>query len=212
MRSFFVAGTEAGCGLTAVSCRLLASLRAAGQTVAPMRPITVDAAATPAGLRSEQALELIAAADLELPYADFNPYAFESAGGAPHLAAAAAGVTIEPAVIREAFARLREQADRVLVEGPPGWLVPLDDERLTLSDLVRAMDLPVVLVVGVRSDCIGLTLLTVQRIMADGIPLVGWVANPVEPGMAGLRQEIATLERWTPVPRIDPDRPTVLGL
>lgn len=210
MRSFFVTGTDTEIGKTFVSCRLIAALKASGQRVAPMKPIASGAEATAGGLRNEDAQQLIAAAGLELPYEDVNPYCFPPPI-APHLAAAEAGVAIDLAVIRAAFERLRQRADRVVVEGVGGWLVPLGDELL-LPDLVRALDLPVVLVVGLRLGCLNHALLTARRIMDDGFPLVGWIANPIDPGMARREENVATLERWLPVPRIDPAAPRVLGL
>ena len=109
-----------------------------------------------------------------------NPVAFLDPV-APHFAAARAGQRIEIAAITRAYQQLRAQTDAVVVEGIGGWRVPFTPDSTT-ADLVRALELPVVLVVGMRLGCINHALLTVEAIAADGIPLVGWVANSLSAG------------------------------
>jgi dethiobiotin synthetase len=62
---------------------------------------------------------------------------------------------------------LDRHADFTLVEGAGGWRVPLADQA-NLSDLAIALDLPVILVVGVRLGCISHALLTAEAIARDG--------------------------------------------
>ena len=68
----------------------------------------------------------------------------------------------------------------VLVEGVGGWLAPLSDD-LDQSDLVHALDLPVLLVVGLRLGCINHARLSEHSISASGCRLLGWLGNAVEP-------------------------------
>lgn len=58
--------------------------------------------------------------------------------------------------------------------------MPLADQA-NISDLAMALDLPVILVVGVRLGCISHALLTAEAIARDGLQLVGWVANIIDP-------------------------------
>ena len=74
------------------------------------------------------------------------------------------------------------QADVVVVEGVGGFRVPLTEVHDT-ADLAFALDLPVVLVVGMRLGCISHALLTAEAIAARGLRLAGWVANRVDPDM-----------------------------
>jgi dethiobiotin synthetase len=57
------------------------------------------------------------------------------------------------------------------------------------ADLARALNLPVILVVGMRLGCLSHALLTAQAIRIAGLPLAGWVANGVDPQM-----QVATAE------------------
>lgn len=69
--------------------------------------------------------------------------------------------------------------DQVVVEGIGGWLVPISRYQ-TMADVVRALDLPVILVVNLKLGAINHALLTQQAIAASGCRLVGWVGNGVE--------------------------------
>ena len=65
------------------------------------------------------------------------------------------------------------------------------------------MHLPVILVVGMRLGCINHALLTADNIRQRGIPLIGWVANVIEPNMVSLQDNIAALAQRIPAPLLD---------
>ena len=178
-RTWFVTGTDTGVGKTLVSQALLAAFVRAGRRAVGMKPVASGCDVTAAGLRSADAVALIAAANVAVDYADVNPYAFAPAT-APHLAAADAQVQIDPAVIERHYHRLAACADEVVVEGVGGWLVPLD-EHTTMADVVQQLQWPVILVVALRLGAINHALLTSAAIEAHGCRLAGWVANAVEP-------------------------------
>jgi dethiobiotin synthetase len=79
--------------------------------------------------------------------------------------------------------------------------VPLNP-RETLSGLVQQLDLPVILVVGVKLGCINHALLTVEAMARDGVKLAGWVANQLAPDMDCYDENIATLKSLIPAPCI----------
>lgn len=191
---YFVTGTDTGVGKTLVSCALLHAFALAGKTAIGMKPI---AAGCEAGkwLDVEQ---LIAASAVSSAREWINPYALVPPI-APHIAAKQAGVTIDLVVIQQAFYALQKTADRVIVEGAGGFLVPLGD-RYDTRDLACALGLPVVLVVGLRLGCLNHALLTAQAIQASGLPLAGWVANQIDPAMASLAENIDTLQQRLAAP------------
>jgi dethiobiotin synthetase len=192
MKGVFVTGTDTGIGKTRVSVGLLHALNKAGLKSVGMKPVASGARMTPEGLRNDDALTLQAAASLKRPYELVNPYCLAPAI-APHLAAREAGVAIELAVLRGTFEKLRQGADATVVEGVGGWQVPLA-ESLELPDMVRELELPVLLVVGLRLGCLNHALLTARAIRADGLELLGWVANGIDPGFERPEANVATLE------------------
>jgi len=98
-------------------------------------------------------------------------------------------VNIEPEKILDCYARVRAQAEAVVVEGVGGFRVPLTG-RYDTADLARDLGLPVVLVVGLRLGCISHALLTAEAIAARGLTLAGWVANTVDPAMGHMAGNI----------------------
>lgn len=177
-RGWFVTGTDTGVGKTWVSQALLRALAETGKRVAGMKPIASGCSITPAGLRSTDAEDLMAAANVAAEYSDVNPYAFEPAT-APSLAARAVGAEIRLDVIRDHYNRLAARAELVVVEGVGGWLAPLDATK-TVADLAAFLELPVILVVGLRLGAVNHALLTEMAIQARGCRLSGWIANAVD--------------------------------
>lgn len=199
-RAWFIAGTDTGVGKTLVAELLLQGLRALNGSVVGMKPIASGCTDRGQGPRSDDALRLLVASTVTVPYEMANPYAFV-APIAPHIAAAEAGVAIELAAIRQCYAALRTQAGCVVVEGVGGWRVPIN-ARQTMADVAVALGCPVILVVGMRLGCLNHALLTADAVVADGLPLAGWVANTVAADMDRLAENIAALEQRLPAPRL----------
>jgi dethiobiotin synthetase len=198
---WFVTGTDTGVGKTRVAAALIAALCTRGERVAPMKPVASGCVPTKAGLRSEDALDLLAAcARYDYDYTDVNPYAF-APPVAPHLAALQARVDIRLDEILRRYARLRELASCVVVEGVGGWCVPLDATSTTV-DLARALALPVILVVGVRLGCINHALLTQESIEHAGLPLAGWVANTIDADIERFDDVVGALRERISAPLI----------
>lgn len=188
---FFVTGTDTGVGKTEVSAALLYGLAQAGLRVAAMKPVASGSEATPAGLRNDDALKLQARCSGSIPYERINPYAFEPPV-APHIAARDVGAEISLQRLEAGFRTLATEADCVLVEGVGGFEVPLGEVETT-ADLARVLDLPVILVVGMRLGCINHALLTAAAIARQGLPCAGWVANCVDPDMARMQENVDAL-------------------
>jgi len=191
MKGVFVTGTDTDCGKTAVALGLMELLRQRGKLVLGMKPVASGCDETPAGLRNPDALRLLAHGSRPVAYELVNPYAF-APPIAPHIAATRAGTAIELEVIRRAAARLGGACDLLVVEGVGGWRVPLGPS-LFVSDLPPALELPVILVCGVRLGCINHSLLSLEGIRARGARVLGWIANQVEPDMQALDENLAAL-------------------
>jgi dethiobiotin synthetase len=197
-REFFVTGTDTGVGKTLVAAALLRRLREAGLAAAGMKPVAAGSMAGPEGPANEDALLLQAESSVRHPYAAVNPWLFEPAI-APHLAAAEAGVAIDPARIVAAHARIRAGADVVLAEGAGGFLVPLDRTR-SFADLPALLGMEVLLVVGLRLGCLNHALLTAEAVDRRGLRLAAWVGNAIDPDFARRDENVATLSARLPAP------------
>jgi len=196
--SYYVTGTDTGIGKSVASAALLHALRARGLRAVGMKPVASGCESTDEGWRNEDALLLQRASDPVPAYDDVNPFALPHPL-APELAAADAGVALELAPILQAHARLAALADAVVVEGVGGWAAPLT-AALDQLDLVRALQLPVLMVVGLRLGCINHARLTARAIERDGVQLAGWIANDIDPAMARADDNFAILHRVLPAP------------
>ncbi|MDO9314612.1 MAG: dethiobiotin synthase [Burkholderiaceae bacterium] len=207
LRGCFVTGTDTEVGKTAVSAGLLHALGCHGLRVAGYKPVAAgavwcSAASGPGGhWHNEDVEALHAASNIELTRSEVCPCLLEEAC-APHLAARLEGGRIEPRVLIDGARRLMPRCDALVVEGVGGFCVPLveaeegsDAEDWGADDLACALDLPVILVVGVRLGCINHSLLTAQAITARGLRLAGWIANRVDPDMTHAQDNIDTLTR-----------------
>lgn len=196
--AFYVTGTDTSIGKTIASTALLHALRARGQRAVGMKPVASGCTREADGWRNEDALALQEASAPRPRYDDLNPYALPLPL-APELAAADAGVQLDLAPIVAAFARLRAQADVVVVEGVGGWAAPLS-ATLDQADLARALGLPVVLVVGLRLGCLNHARLSAAAIAADGLQCIGWIGNEIDPAMERIDDNMAMLRTRLPMP------------
>ncbi|MGE8345827.1 dethiobiotin synthase [Pseudomonas helleri] len=197
--AYFITGTDTDVGKTTIAAGLLYAAREAGLSTVAGKPVASGCEITSQGLRNADALALMAESSVTLTYDEVNPVAFEPPI-APHIAAREAGQVVNVQTLLAPMRHvLDQQADFTLIEGAGGWRVPLSGQD-SLSDLAQALDLPVILVVGVRLGCISHALLTAEAIACDGLQLAGWVANIIGPKTARLEENLATLAERLPAP------------
>jgi dethiobiotin synthetase len=200
-RGVFITGTDTEVGKTVVTTAMVRSLADAGHRIAVMKPVAAGADPTPDGPRNADALELMAAATAPAGYDIVNPYRLDLPAS-PHIAAEKFGIRIKLAPIVQAFGQLTRHSDLVAVEGAGGWHAPINEAE-TMADIAAALDLPVILVVGLRLGCLNHALLTAQAIEARGLTFAGWVGNHLQPRFDHAAENIATLEARLPAPLLD---------
>lgn len=194
MNRLFVTGTDTAVGKTVVSRALLQSFIQTGQSAVGYKPVARCAIKTADGLRNKDAQVLQSSSSIDLPYLAINPLAFQEEEICTH-----PGQIIDNGLLTRGLISLTQQADRVVVEGTGGWRSLMNDGR-PLSCWVVEQQLPVVLVVGIQSGCISHALLTAEAIARDGLPLVGWVANRINPGLAQYSDIIEVLQEKIAAP------------
>ncbi len=190
-KGFFVTGTDTGVGKTEITLALMSLLQEKGYRVNAMKPIAAGGTEIDGRLVNEDARRLQQQASAEVDYARVNPYVFKPAI-APSIAAQTAGVEIEINRIREEFGRVCSNADYTLVEGIGGWQVPVNRHQ-TMVDIVKLLNIPVILVVGFRLGCLNHALLTYQSIKAARMQCVAWVANTIDPKLECIQENYLTL-------------------
>jgi dethiobiotin synthetase len=197
-RDFLVTGTDTGVGKTLVAAALVRWFAGQGFRAIGMKPVAAGCELRAGILGNDDVAALLAASNVAVDEQDVNPYRF-APPIAPHIAAAQAGVRISIETIAAAYASLCRKADAVIVEGAGGWLVPLNEQD-DFSDLAGTLDLPVLLVVGMRLGCLNHAFLTAEMIQQKRLRLAGWVANRLDPQMVEFDANLEALRERLSAP------------
>jgi dethiobiotin synthetase len=209
-RGCFVIGTDTEIGKTTISAALLHLLAQDGSRAMGCKPVSAGLTVQDGESFNEDVRALREAGSVALSDDEIGPCQL-AAACAPHIAAELEGIAIDRHALLAAVRRLASRADWLVVEGVGGFRVPLA-QGWDAADLACDVGLPAVLVVGLRLGCLNHALLTAEAIAHRGLRLAGWVGNTVDPAMAHLDANIASLRQYLPapclgiVPRLD--RPT----
>ena len=209
MSPIFITGTDTDAGKTVVSAAIIKAVASQGVRAVGLKPIASGFDMIDGHLRNADVDALTDASNVYLPEKIVNRYAFQPAI-APHIAAAQEGEVLDFHAIQQDVAFAKGRADFVLVEGVGGWHVPLSDPSIgsdggvvkDIESLAQHLALPIVLVIGLRLGCINHAVLTARAIVNSGLPLLGWVANHVDPHFDRVAENITTLEALLSAPKL----------
>jgi len=181
-KGVFITGTDTGVGKTIVAAALASYLTRFGLRVGVMKPVetgveSTDQLGADARLLS-RAAKFGGDPDLISPYRFKHPIS-------PDQAASMAGVRIEHHRLLQQAEKLQEESDFLIVEGAGGIMVPLMGGYL-MADLVRDLDLPLVVVAKPTLGTINHTLLTTYAARSLNLEVCGIFINdmPNQPDTA----------------------------
>ena len=195
----FITGTDTDIGKTYISVGLLKYFNRQGLSTLGIKPLATGAKFYHQQLMNDDAIALQHASTIKLNYETINPIAFEPAI-APHIAAKHAEYSLGVNLLLEKCRMAFEcSAEVCIVEGVGGWRAPLNDKE-TMADFVKQSQLHVLLVVGIRLGCLNHAILTYEAIKRDGVTMLGWIANCIDPNMLAIQENIDTLKKWLPIP------------
>ena len=191
--SFFVTSTDTEVGKTLVSGALIIKLRETGLKSVGFKPVVAGTYIDSSHEKLNEDLETLRiASGLSSHEHSLCPYVLDVAA-APHIVAERHGISLDATIIVDAFNALAREFESVVVEGAGGFLVPLNGQE-DLGDVTQAIDLPVILVVGMRLGCINHALLTCEALQSRQLAIAGWVANTLSHEMPFLEENIQTLK------------------
>jgi len=191
LSGYFIAGTDTGVGKTRVTCGLLAALLELGVQAAGMKPVAAGESSYEFGNFNEDVVKIAAVTGQNIHDPALCRYSLVEPLS-PHISAINAGISIHIDAIRAAFDELRRRYAMVLVEGSGGWLTPINEYQ-TMADAAAALNLPIILVVGLRLGCLNHALLTSSAIRQRGLRLAGWIGNQIDPEFRALGANLETL-------------------
>ncbi len=179
MSGFFFTGTDTGVGKTLIAGAVAKALALQGKRVGVMKPFESGCRRAGKSLIPEDALFLRTMAGSRDNVTLICPYALERPL-APAIAATKQHIRIDLQKITAAFQRLSARHEVMLVEGAGGIMVPITKTHL-LIDVVRLLNLPLIVVARTTLGTINHTILTVREATRAGIPVRGIILNSVSP-------------------------------
>lgn len=185
-QGIFITGTDTGIGKTVATSLLMRALRAQGHIVHGMKPVASGCEVTVSGPVSDDAIIIQSAASTRVKYEHVNPVALVAACS-PNFSAQLENKIIDPDAVEQACKQMLEHDGIVIIEGVGGWRTPVFAQE-GMVRLVRSLQIPVLLVVGLRLGCINHALLTYEALMHDRVRFAGWMTSQVD-------QEYTTSEK-----------------
>ncbi|MFZ9614086.1 MAG: dethiobiotin synthase [Candidatus Methylopumilus sp.] len=196
MHSFFITGTDTNIGKTAITCSLIAKCIEEGFRAGGMKPVAAGCHIENGYMISDDVKKIIEVSNVDLNIKEINPYSFELPI-APHISFKSNEIDIH--LIKKYLRSFENKMDYLFIEGVGGYAVPLT-ETFTTADLVENLDIPVILVVGMKLGCINHALLTVESILNKKQKLCGWVANRIDGDMQAYEENFSFLKEKIKAP------------
>jgi dethiobiotin synthetase len=198
-KGYFITGTDTNVGKTVVTACLLALYREQGIDAGVMKPIETGVDQECSSEANSDAKFLLTISGNGDPLEEICPIRLKPTA-APLQAARITGQTLDINLILENFHRLQAKHDQMLVEGIGGLLVPLT-ANYSVSDLIRDINLPLIIVSRVSLGTLNHTLLTVKAAQETGVEIAGIILNhsedrplnEIELGQASLIQELSNV-------------------
>ncbi|WP_456472320.1 dethiobiotin synthase [Methanocaldococcus sp.] len=170
----FITGTDTGVGKTYISSIIGEHLKDKLK-VAYLKPIETggreDTLTLKKILKLDEPLDIINPINLSLPLS-------------PNIAFDVENINIDLKEIKERIAKsynyLKDKYDFLIVEGAGGVCVPIKDKFL-MSDLIKFLDLPAIIVSRPNLGTINHTLLTIEHLRNKGVEIRGVIINCITP-------------------------------
>lgn len=174
-KGIFITGTDTGVGKTFVAAGLIRALKLKGINVCPMKPAETGCRIRNGALFPQDAVTLLKASGAIEPIDTVNPYRLKHPL-APAVAAEIEGVKIDKNKIYAVYRHLSEKHDLIIVEGAGGIMVPVYKKYMFI-DLIKDLNLPLIIVSRPGLGTINHTLLTINAARNRGIDIIGVIIN-----------------------------------
>jgi dethiobiotin synthetase len=174
-KGIFITGTDTEVGKTLIAAGLVVALQDHGIDVGVMKPLESGALCFESAPIPKDAFYLREIAGVQDELDLINPYCFR-APLAPGVAAEQEGVEVDLEQIKKAYEELKGRHQFMVVEGAGGLLVPIAKGTL-LPELIKLLNLPLLVVARSSLGTINHTLLTLAYCQQEGLEVMGTVIN-----------------------------------
>ena len=196
MTAIFITGTGTDVGKTFVGASLIRHLRQMGRSVDAIKPVVSgfdpdQPDASDPGILLQALGFPVTLQNIER----ISPWRFRAAIS-PDLAARREGRRIDvDDVVAFCKSAIEDRHEILLVEGVGGIMVPLDEQR-TILDVLMALQLPLILVVGSYLGTISHTLAALDALFRRDMAVLAIIVSETPGSPVPLDETVATIARF----------------
>ncbi|WP_432405178.1 dethiobiotin synthase [Wukongibacter sp. M2B1] len=175
-KGVFIIGTDTEVGKTIVTAGLVHVLRKSGINACTFKGVLSGGTYENGKLVPGDVKLVKDICNIGEEYELMNPYCFKTPVS-PHLAARLEEIEISREKILDRYRELEEKYQFIVAEGAGGLIVPIIDTSYFIYDLIRDLDLPVIVVARAAVGTINHTALTVKFAESVGLNIKGIIIN-----------------------------------
>ena len=177
-KCIFITATGTDVGKTYISALLVKKLRELGYNCGYFKPALSGAEVRNGKLIPGDCDYVLKTAGIDANPMDYVSYVFKLAVS-PHLASEIEKNPIKIEKIKADFERIKKKYDYLVVEGAGGIVCPfnLSENKLMLPDVIKALDLDILVVASASLGTINSTVLTTEYANQQGIKIKGIILN-----------------------------------
>lgn len=195
--AYFVTGTDTEIGKTTVTAQLVQQLATHGKAVYAIKPITAGLAIDQQGNHYSEDAQLINQfATVKPPLSTIAPIQLTNPCS-PHIASEIDGIDLQVNDIVKNIQQTLQNypADVVLIEGAGGWFTPINHQH-TLADVAINLQLPIIVVIGVKLGCLNHTVLTLNAIWQAGLNVAMVVINQLSSDTVYFHEQTSWIDNF----------------
>ena len=178
-KNIFITATGTDIGKTYISALIIKKMRESGFNCGYYKPVLSGVVENEGTLIESDCNYVIDTAKIPERANDCVSYWWKEAVS-PHLAAQRVGENIDINVIKTDFSKKNTQYDYLLTEGAGGITCPLklhNGEKYLLSDLIKELNIPIIIVADGGLGTINSVVLTTEYAKARNIKINGIILN-----------------------------------
>lgn len=172
MLNIFITSTGSNVGKTFITAGIAATMQSLGYSTCVYKPVQTGATKKNG---FGQSRDLLFVKNID-PYIETHYSYVLKEQSPPAIAAETEGVLIDKNFIKKDYGLITKDRDCLIVEGTGGIMTPLAPDFL-VSDMVKNLDLPAVVIIKPEAGMINQTLLTINHAEAKGIKIRGVIVN-----------------------------------
>jgi len=171
MLNIFITGTDTNVGKTFITAGLAATMQSLGYSTCAYKPVQTGAL----GNGFLQSPDLAFVKNIDPYIKTYSSYLLKNAA-CPNIAAEMENITIDKNLIKNDYEQICKECDCIVTEGTGGIMTPLAPEYL-VSDMIKTLNLPLVIVIKPDAGTVNQTLLTINHAVSKGLNVRGVIIN-----------------------------------